>query len=157
MDIRTTTSTPAAVDCDPARIFVAIELSKKSWIAAVLTPLADRVSLYTLPAGEGEALLMLLGRTRRRVAAALSRPVEIVSCYEAGYDGFWLHRLLVAHGVKNRVFDPASLQVSRRARRAKTDRIDVHGLLRALMAHLRGEPQVVSVVRVPSAEDEDAR
>jgi transposase len=157
MDIRTTTSTPAAADCDPARIFVAIELSKKSWMAAVLTPLADKISLHTLPAGDGEALLMLLGQTRRRVAAALSRPVEIVSCYEAGYDGFWLHRLLVAHSVKNRVFDPASLQVSRRARRAKTDRIDVHGLLRALMAHLRGEPKVVSVVRVPSAEDEDAR
>ena len=157
MDIRTTTSTPAAADCDPARIFVAIELSKKNWMAAVLTPLADKVSLHTLPAGDGEALLMLLGRTRRRVAAALSRPVEIVSCYEAGYDGFWLHRLLGAHGVKNHVFDPASLQVSRRARRAKTDRIDVHGLLRALLAHLRGEPKVVSVVRVPSAAEEDAR
>jgi transposase len=87
----------------------------------------------------------------------MQRSVEIVSCYEAGYDGFWLHRLLTEHGVCNHVFDPTSLQVDRRARRTKTDRVDVDKLLRALMAHLRGEPKVVSVVRAPSIEDEDAR
>ena len=97
------------------------------------------------------ALLALIARTRARVEAELGRPVEVISCYEAGYDGFWLHRLLERHGVRNHVLDPASLQVNRRARRAKTDRIDVRGLLRALMAHLRGEPKVVSVVRVPSS------
>jgi len=157
MDIRTIASSPAASDCASARILVAIELSKKSWLAAVLTPLSDKISVHTLAAGDGTALVNLLARMRHKAEAALGRPVEVVSCYEAGYDGFWLHRLLQAHGVDSRVFDPASLQVSRRARRAKTDRIDVHGLLRALMAHLRGEPKVVSVVRVPSVADEDAR
>jgi transposase len=73
------------------------------------------------------------------------------------YDGFWLHRLLLAHGIANQVVDPASLLVNRRARRRKTDRIDLAGLLRTLMAWHRGEPQVCSMVRVPSLEEEDQR
>jgi transposase len=81
----------------------------------------------------------------------------VVSCYEAGYDGFWLHRLLTAAGLTNFVFDPASIAVEQRGRRAKTDRIDGELLLRTLMAYLRGEPRVVRVVRVPSPEQEDAR
>jgi transposase len=75
----------------------------------------------------------------------------------ASYDGFWLHRLLEGHGVRNHVIDPASLQVDRRVRRAKTDRIDAARLLRSLMAHVRGEPKVWSVVRVPSVAEEDDR
>ncbi len=157
MDIRTTAFSPATSHCDPAPVAVAIELSKKSWLVAVLTPLCDKISLYPLPAGNGAALLELLARLRRQVATALKRPVAIVSCYEAGYDGFWLHRLLEAEGVRSHVFDPASVEVNRRARRAKTDRIDARALLRALLAHLRGEPKVVSVVRVPSVAEEDAR
>ena len=157
MDIRTTTSSPADRDSEAARIVVAIELSKKSWLVGIVTPLSDKLSLHTLPAGDGAALLAVLARTRRKVETAVGRPAEIVSCYEAGYDGFWLHRLLEGHGVRNHVFDPASLQVNRRARRAKTDRIDVAAMSRALRAHLRGEPRVVSVVRVPSVAEEDAR
>jgi transposase len=156
MAIRTIAFSPAAPDCDPACMFVAIELSKKSWLVAVLTPPVDRISLHTLPAGDGAALLQLLAAARRKAEAALGRPVAIVSCYEAGYDGFWLHRLLTRHGVQSHVFDPASLQVSRRARRAKTDRIDLRGLLRALLAHRRGEPKVVSP-RVRLCRPEDRR
>jgi transposase len=81
----------------------------------------------------------------------------IVSCYEAGYDGFWLHRLLTAAGITSHVFDPASIAVERRARRAKSDRIDGEQLLRTLMAYCRGEPRVVRIVRVPSVEQEDVR
>lgn len=157
MDVRTTAFSPAAADCGATRILVAIELSKKSWLVAMLTPLADKVSLHTLPGGDAAGLLALLEKARRKAEAALGRPVDMVSCYEAGYDGFWLHRVLCAHGIANQVFDPASLEVNRRARRAKTDRIDVRGLLRALAAYLRGESKVVSVVRVPDVEEEDAR
>ena len=82
---------------------------------------------------------------------------EVVSCYEAGYDGFWLLRLLEAAGIRNFVFDAASIAVEQRARRTKTDKIDGELLLRTLMAHLRGEPRVVRIVRVPSVEAEDAR
>jgi transposase len=157
MEDRSVNHPPAACHDDPARCWLAIELSKTSWIVALGTPLADKVSLHRLRAGDAPALLALIARTRARLATALGRPVEVISCYEAGYDGFWLHRLLERHGVCNHVLDPASLLVSRRARRAKTDRIDARGLLRALMAHRRGEPKVVSVVRVPSVEQEDAR
>src|SRR5262245_5961252 len=81
----------------------------------------------------------------------------VVTCYEAGYDGFWLHRLLTKAGITNYLFDPASIAVEQRGRRAKTERIDGQLLLRTLMAHVRGEPRVVRIVRVPSREQEDAR
>jgi transposase len=124
---------------------------------AYSTPLSDKLSHYTLKPCDWKGLLELIDRMRSRVMRELQRPVEVISCYEAGYDGFWLHRLLQAHGVHSHVIDPASLQVNRRARRAKTDRIDAEQLLRSLMAHLRGEPKVWSVVQVPSVEQEDAR
>lgn len=141
----------------PATIYLALELSRASWVVAVHSPLADKISLHRLAGGDSSGLLALIARLRARLERALGRPVAVVSCYEAGYDGFWLHRLLEGHGVRNHVLDPASLQVNRRARRAKTDRIDAASLLRALIAHLRGEPRVVSVVRVPSVAEEDAR
>jgi transposase len=141
----------------PATIYLALELSRASWVVAVHTPLADKIGLHKLQGGDSAGLLALVARLRARLERAHGRPVAVVSCYEAGYDGFWLHRLLEAHGVRNHVLDPASLQVNRRARRAKTDRIDAASLLRALMAHRRGEPKVVSVVRVPSVAEEDAR
>src|SRR5215831_19091658 len=140
-----------------ARCLIAIELSKASWVVGVQTPLSNKTSQYRLTAGDWESLLKLIERIRRQVSRELGRPVEMISCYEAGYDGFWLHRLLEAHGVRNYVLDPASLLVNRRARRAKTDRIDVERMLRALGRYLRGEPDACSVVRVPSVEQEDAR
>jgi transposase len=82
---------------------------------------------------------------------------RLVLCFEAGHDGFWLARLLLRYGVDVRVLDPASLQVNRRARRVKTDRIDVLSLLNALVAVDRGERHVCSIVRVLSVEEEDAR
>ena len=136
---------------------LAIELSKKSWIVAVNTPLSDKISRYTLKPCDGKELLDLCERIRTRVARETGKRVEIVSCYEAGYDGFWLHRLLEAHGIRNYVIDPASLQVNRRARQAKTDHIDTERMLRSMMAYLRGEPKVWSVVRVPSVAEEDDR
>jgi transposase len=159
MEARTVNNLPpAGTDDDAVRCLLAIELSKKSWIVAVNTPLSDKISRHTLKACDGKELLDLCERIRTRVARETKKRVEIVSCYEAGYDGFWPHRLLEAHGIRNYVIEPASLQVDRRARRAKSDGIDVEKLLRSLMAYLRGEPKVWSVVRVPSvAEEEDRR
>jgi transposase len=149
---------PAAPHDDAVRCLLAIELSKKSWIVAVNTPLSDKISRYTLESCDWKGLLDLCERIRTRVAREMKKPVEIISCYEAGYDGFWLHRLLEAHGIRNYVIDPASLQVDRRARRAKTDGVDVERMLRSLLAYLRGEPKVWSVVvRVPSVAEEDDR
>src|ERR1700756_310324 len=158
MEARTVNNLPPAAPHDDAvRCLLAIELSKKSWIVAVNTPLSDKISRYTLEACDWKGLLDLCERIRTRVAREMKKPVEIISCYEAGYDGFWLHRLLEAHGIRSCVIDPASLQVDRRARRAKTDRVDAERLLRSLMAYLRGEPKVWSVVRVPSVAEEDDR
>lgn len=102
-------------------------------------------------------LLSRLETLREQAERAVEQPVEVVTCYEAGYDGFWLHRLMTGYGITSYVFDPASLLVNRRARRAKTDRLDLKQLLRSLKAYDRGERDMVSVVCVPSLEDEDAK
>ena len=156
MEISPSPAAPAT-DPQPATLFVALELSKAKWLVGLHSPMADKVSRHTIAGGDAPALLTLIGAARRRAEAGLGGTVRVVTCYEAGYDGFWLHRLLVAHGIANQVIDPASLLVNRRARRRKTDRIDLAGLLRTLMAWHRGEPQVCSMVRVPSPEEEDRR
>ena len=157
MTVRTVSNLPAATHDATARCLFAIELSKKDWVVGFNTPLSDKISRRRLQGCDWKGLLDLIEGVRLGAVRALGRPVEVVSCYEAGYDGFWLHRQLEAHGVRNHVVDPASLQVNRRARQAKTDRIDAERMLRSLMAYLRGEPKVWSVVRVPSLAEEDAR
>ena len=138
-------------------IFVAVELSQKDWLVTLHSPDKDRWSRHHVGAGDHVGLLSLLDRVRDRAARALGTAPNVVSCYEAGYDGYWLHRLLQAHGIESYVFDPASIAVEQRGRRAKSDRIDGEQLLRTLMAYCRGEPRVVRIVHVPSAEQEDAR
>src|SRR4030081_3635135 len=138
-------------------IFVAIELSQKSWLMTIHSPDRDRISRHKLTGGDHAGLLGLLETIRTRASHKLGSAPAIVSCYEAGYDGFWLHRLLTAAGIRSHVFDPASIAVEQRGRRAKTDRIDGELLLRTLMAYLRGEPRVVRIVKVPTVEQEDAR
>jgi len=148
------TETPAAGEY--ATVYVAFELSKAKWKLGVMLPGSQRVSRFTIDAGDLTALSAWLAAWRAK-AAATGKRVRIVSCYEAGYDGHWLHRWLTNQDVVNYEIDPASIQVNRRARRAKTDRIDLEQLMRTLLAYLRGEPRVCSMVRVPSPEDEDRR
>jgi transposase len=150
-----TVDTPTAGHC--GTIFVTIELSQKTWLVTLHSPDRDRISRHKLEGGDRAGLLALLERIRGRAAGKLGSAPKIVSCYEAGYDGFWLHRLLTAAGITNYVFDPSSIAVDQRARRVKTDRIDGETMLRTLMAYLRGEPRVVRIVRVPTPEQEDAR
>jgi len=150
-----TVDTPTAGHC--GTIFVTIELSQKTWLVTLHSPDRDRISRHKVEGGDHAGLLALIESIRVRAALKLGAAPKVVSCYEAGYDGFWLHRLLTAAGITNLVFDPASIAVEQRSRRAKTDRIDGELLLRTLMAHLRGEPRVVRIVRVPSVEQEDAR
>jgi transposase len=150
-----TKGTPTADHC--GTIYVAIELSQKSWLITMHSPDQDRMSRHKLEGGDHVGLLALIAKVRARAAQKLGSEPRVVSCYEAGYDGFWLHRLLVEAKIENFVFDPASIAVEQRSRRAKTDRIDGELLLRTLMALLRGEPRVVRLVRVPTVEQEDAR
>jgi transposase len=153
----TVTTIPARPFDVSLTLFAALELSRSTWIVALHSPVADKVSQHRVEGGDSEALLALLVQRQKQAEARLGQSVRIVCCFEAGYDGFWLHRWLCAHGVENRVLDAASLLVDRRARRAKTDRLDAAGLLRTLMALERGEAQVCRVVRVPTPEQEDAR
>src|SRR5260370_15685104 len=98
------------------------------------------MSRYIVDGGDVTELRALLSRVRARAERA-GKPVRMVSCYEAGYDGHWLHRWLLGEGVIDHEIDPSSIEVNRRARRAKTDGIDLDRLMRAVLAHLRGEPR----------------
>jgi transposase len=133
-----------------ATVYAAIELSKKSWVVGVAHPDRDRPSIHRFAGGD-------LSSVAARLRKAAGDERRILVCYEAGYDGFWVARSLTRLGIDCRVLDPASIQVNRRARRVKTDRIDALALLRALIAVDRGERHICSVVRVPAIEEEDAR
>ena len=109
----------------------------------------------TIAAGDGAALLAALRRTKQRCGLAAEAPV--VTCYEAGRDGFWIHRWLTEQGVTNVVVDAASIEVSRHARRAKTDRLDAEKLVLMLVRYWGGDRRTWKVVRVPSVAEEDAR
>ena len=147
---------PAALEED-ATVFVAFELSKAKWkLGIVVTPGGTKLSRHTVAGGDVAAVSARLAAARAKAARG-GQLVRVVSLYEAGYDGFWLHRWLVAQGVINHVVDPASIEVNRRARRAKTDRLDLDQLMRTLLAYCRGEPRVCSMARVPSVAEEDAR
>jgi transposase len=149
--------TTTAVHEPDATLFAALELSLSRWVVVASAPGESKMSKHTLPACDGPALLALLDELRRRAERRCRGSVAVVTIQEAGRDGFWLHRLLEAHGVRSHVVDPASIAVGRRHRRAKTDRIDAEGLLRTLMAFARGERRVCAMVRPPTREAEDAR
>jgi transposase len=151
-------STTAAIRYDLGAIFVSLELSQSKWPVTSLSPGGgERMSRHELAAGNVAGLLGLFARLREKAQARTGRDYGVVSIQEAGLDGYWLHRVLAGEGVESHVVDPASVAVSRRRRRAKTDRIDGEALLRTLLAYKRGEPRVCSMVRVPSPEQEDMR
>jgi transposase len=136
-------------------LYLAFELGKNTWKLGFTIGMAHQPRERTIPAGALETLQKEITRAKQRFG--LPEDACVVSCYEAGRDGFWLHRYLAAHGVTNHVIDSASIEVNRRQRRAKTDRLDVHKLLTMLLRHMAGERKVWSVVRVPSVEEEDRR
>ena len=148
------TGTPASAEY--ATVHLVFELSKAHWKLGVMLPSSEKLSRYTIAGGDLPALAARLA-TARTKAARGGKPVRIVSCYEAGLDGHWLHRWLTEQGVISHEVDPSSIEVNRRARRAKTDRIDLEKLMRVFLAYLRGEPRVCSMVHVPTVEDEDRK
>lgn len=109
--MKTSTFVPPSAASDYATLFVALELSKSKWLVGLYWAGSDKMSEHTIVAGEYGELLGLIDKRRQEVQATLLRPVRVVSCYEAGYDGFWLHRALCANGVENLVLDPASIPV----------------------------------------------
>ncbi len=147
-----------APDYAPATsIFVSVELSKRNWLVASLSPGATKPSLRTIPAGDSAALLNHLRNLEQRAGERISARAVARLCFEIGYDGFWLARLLRANDVDTYVLDPASFLVSRRGKRVKTDRIDAEAMIGILKAYLAGDRSVCRVVDVPTPEEEDAR
>ena len=147
---------PAAVDYERTLV-LAIEVSNKSWVLAAQVPGLPHTKAKRTINPEAEALLAAIAGYRAR-AAAMGRSIErVIAVYEAGWSGFWLARWLMRHGVEVYVVQPSSVPVDRRMRRAKSDGIDAELLLRTLLAWLRGEPRVCSMVPVPDEADEDAR
>ena len=138
-------------------VFAALELSKATWLLAIHSPDREQPSLYPLKGGDTATLFARLDRAVEQRKKRGRRTPRIVVCFEAGFDGFWLARVLEKRAVKSFVMDSTSLEVNRRARRAKTDRLDAAKLLRTLMAWCRGEHHVVSMVRVPTRDEEDLR
>lgn len=136
-------------------LHLAFDLGNRLWKLAFATSIAHAPRLRTMPTRD-------LAQLDAEIAAAIARfglgpDAPVVSCYEAGRDGFWLHRALAARRITSRVVDSASINENRSARRAKSDRLDATALVRLLLRHHGGEGGVWSVVHVPSVEDEDRR
>src|SRR6201987_6134722 len=115
------------------------------------------MSKHTVAGGDGAGLLQLLARLRAKAEQHGRGAIRVVCIQEAGFEGFWVHRLLMRHAAESHIVDPASIAVPRRQRRAKTDAIDGETLLRTLLAWKRGEPRVCAMVVPPSPEQEDRR
>lgn len=149
---------PNAIQTHLAAMFISLELSRSVWLITSLTPGGgEKMSKHSVRAGDVAALLTRFSDLRRKASTRTGKSFPVVTIQEAGLDGFWLHRVLEREGIESHVVDPASIATSRRKRRAKTDKIDGEALLRALLAHKRGEPRVCAMVRPPTPEDEDRR
>jgi transposase len=142
---------------DPDAIFVSLELSRSRWLVTSMSPGSEKMSKHAVSGGDAGALLDLLARLWARTQQRTGALAKLVVIQEAGFDGFWIHRLLTANGIESHVVEPASIAVPRRHRRAKTDIIDGETLPRTLRAFKRAEPRVCSMVVPPSPEEEDRR
>lgn len=138
-----------------AVLHMALELGRKKWKVGFTTGLGQKPREKNVDGGDTKAVLAEIELGKRRFG--LAEDVRVVCCYEAGPEGFWLHRFLVAHEVENHVVDSSSIEVNRRKRRAKSDGLDLRALLTLLVRHTMGEKKVWSVVRVPDVASEDAR
>lgn len=136
-------------------LHLSLELGRKKWKLGFTTGLGQKARKKTIDGGDTEAVGNEIFLAKRRFG--LAEDARVVSCYEAGPEGFWLHRWLLSIGVENVVVDSASIEVNRRKRRAKSDGLDVEGLLKLLCRHTMGEEKVWSVVRVPPPQIEDIR
>jgi transposase len=138
-------------------LILAIELSNTSWVLAAQIPGLPGVKSKRSIKPTPEALMAAIDGYRVRAEKAGRNVNRVIAVYEAGWSGFWLVRWLAKYGIETQVIQPSSVPVDRRARRAKSDGIDAELLLRTLLAWLRGEPRVCSMVPIPAETDEDAR
>ena len=138
-----------------AVLHMALELGASEWKLGFGVEAGRKASQRTVAAGDLNGLVLEVARAKHRLGVPES--ARVVSCYEAGRDGFWLHRFLLSEGVENVVMDSSSIEVNRRHRRAKTDGVDVEKLLSLLIRYERGEKKVFGVAHAPTPEQEDER
>jgi transposase len=136
-------------------LYLSLELGQKNWKLAFTVGLGQKPRLRTIAARDTEALLAEIRAARKRFG--LPENAAVASCYEAGRDGFWLHRFLLSQKIENLVVDSSSIEVNRRKRRAKSDRLDAVKLVEMLIRWCNGERKVWSIIRVPAVADEDRR
>ena len=147
-----------AIRTDLGAIFVSLELSRSTWLITSLSPAGgEKMSKHVVRGGDVAGLLERFAQLREKTRARTGKVFPFVVIQEAGLDGFWIDRALQNEGIESHVVDPASIAISRRRRRAKTDRIDGEALVRALLAYKRGEPRVCAMVKAPTPEEEDRR
>lgn len=139
----------------PKTWYLAFELSQSKWKLGFSTGLGEAPRIRNIPAGDLDRLTQEIEKARGKFG--IREQGSIISCYEAGRDGFWLHRYLYSQGIENWIVDSASIEVNRRARRAKTDRLDVGKLLTMLIRFDLGEREVWRTVNVPTVCEEDWR
>src|SRR5262245_49638052 len=142
-------------NADRRTLFLVFELGWTEWKLGFSTGMGQRPRRRRIAARDCGEVEWEIAEAKHRFG--LPSDVRVVSCYEAGRDGFWLHRFLTQAGIHNLVVDSSSIEVNRRARRAKTDTLDIDGLMKLLIRHDLGEKKVWSVVRVPTVREEDAR
>jgi len=146
----------AAVDYERTLV-LAIEVSNESWVLAAQVPGLPHTKAKRTINPDAESLMAAIAGYRARATATGHNVERVITVYEAGWSGFWLARWIMRHGMEAYVIQPSSVPVDRRMRRAKSDGIDAELLLRTLLAWLRGEPRVCSMVPIPDEADEDAR
>jgi transposase len=151
----TSTRSPEASTAHVRPLYLAFELGDRHWTLGFTIGLGQRPRRRVIAARALDALGEEIARAKTRFGLPAEAPV--VSCYEAGPDGFWLHRALGAQGITNVIVDASSIEVNRRARRAKADGLDVEKLAEVLLRYHAGERRVWHVVRVPRVADEDRR
>jgi transposase len=136
-------------------LYIALELGQDKWLLACATQAAEKPRLRSMPARDLERLALEIFKAKERFGLPADAPV--CTCYEAGRDGFWLHRALTSKGIVNVVVDASSIEVNRRSKQVKTDPVDAAKLLHLLCRYHGGERKVWRVVHAPTVADEDRR
>lgn len=150
-----TTNSPTPFNNTDGILYMSLELSASTWKLGFAERLGRKVRIRSVPAGDLQQLEREIGSAKR--VFELAPECATVSCYEAGRDGFWIHRCLVALGIDSHIVDAASIQVNRKKRRAKTDRIDAQMIVMALIRYQADDHFACRMIRIPSVESEDER
>ena len=147
-----------SVRSDLSAIFVSLELSLTTWLVTSLSPgSGEKMSKHQVRGGDVAGLFARFSQLQAKCQTRTGRPYRLIVIHEAGLDGFWIHLTLQNANIESHVVDPASIATSRRRRRVKTDGVDGAALVRALLAHKRGEPRVCAMAKAPTPEQEDRR